>query len=151
MLCEVCGKHKAKLRVPEIGPGGVTDRLMCMGCGEPHTVQPMEGQAGKPGDVHLRLFLLPKEMAEGCTRCVRLVRWSLCRECRGEPSADCPRCRGFGQTRQKARVQVEIPPGVSPGKRPKILRLQGHGDVRRADGKRGDLLLHVAGAVELVV
>ena len=155
MLCQICGEREAKLRVPDIGPHGVVERLMCLSCGEPHTVQPMEGVDARDGDLHFRLFLLPKEMVNGCTRQVHLIRWAACKRCRRRRDADrddpCRKCGGRGTVRERVRLQVSVPPGLAPGKRTRRLRVRSEGSVRRDDGKRGDVYLHVSRATELVV
>ena len=152
MKCEVCGIRKAALRIHSVGEDGVAERSMCFQCGEPYTVQPMEMLDAEDGDVHFRIYLLPKEMFEGCERSVPLFRWTACQECGGPANAErshsCSRCKGLGMVSDRVSLRVKIPAHVAASK---VLRVQGHGNVRRADLKRGDVYLHVAGVLELVV
>ena len=152
MQCHVCGDIKARLLVPCIGPDGVSERAMCLKCGEPHTVQPMEGVKSKDGDVHLRLFLTPEEMADGCTRHVRLIRRSACPECFGVVGDEaCAKCAGRGSVVERVGLDVKVPSGVTPQRKRKRLRIRGEGSLRPRDGKRGDVYLHVAWTGELAV
>lgn len=152
MQCEACGARKAKLRVQQIDEEGLVDKSLCLDCGMSYTVQPMEMVDAGRGDLHFRVFLLPKEMAEDCERRVPLVRWAQCTECKGEAATSewrrCDRCQGAGVVSEKVGVRVTIPPRVAPKK---LLRVRAQGNVRVTDMKRGDLYLHVSGALELVV
>lgn len=152
MRCEACGTSKAKLCVHQIDDEGVTDKSLCLECGMPYTVQPMEVVDAADGDIHFRVFLLPKEMSAGCERRVPLVRWAPCGACGGEAAKAawrrCDRCKGAGVVSERVKVRVTIPPRVAPKK---LLRVRRQGNVRKADMKRGDLYLHVSGALELVV
>ena len=152
LQCQVCGERKAKLRVHQIDEHGVAERFVCMECGHPFTVQPMETMDVADGDIHFRVFMLPKEMVEGCERYLLLVRWALCGECSGD-GADrdgrrCKRCKGRGTLRERVTLRASIPAGVSPKK---LLRLAGEGSARKRDKRRGTVWLHVCGAVEAVV
>ena len=150
--CQVCGERKAQLCVHQIDEHGVADQFVCMECGHPFTVQPMEMLDVADGDIHFRVFMLPKEMAEGCERYVPLTRWSLCGECSGDGTdrngRHCKRCKGRGRLRERVKFRASIPAGVSPRK---LLRLEGEGSARKRDKKPGNVWLHVSGALELVV
>jgi len=155
LLCQVCGERSARLRVSEIGPDGVAERLLCLDCGESHTIQPMECLDAKDGDLHFRLFLLPEEMSDGCTRRLEFDRWVQCPKCEGEPkgksSRDCRACRGRGRLVEHVTLDIQVPAGMTPGERPKILRLRGMGDLRRSEDQRGSVLLHVNPALDLAL
>jgi len=129
----------------------VADRFVCMECGHPFTVQPMERMDVADGDIHFRVFMLPKEMAEGCERYLPLTRWGLCGECGGDGTdsdGPCKCCKDRGMVREAVLFRASIPAGVSPKK---LLRLRGKGSARKRDKKRGNVWLHVSGAVEVVV
>ena len=53
--------------------------------------------------------------------------------------------------RNNVALRVTIPPGLAARKRVQRLRVRAVGHARRDDGKLGDLYLHVASAVQLVV
>ncbi len=148
MLCENCGQRRARLRVPQIGPDGVGERLLCLSCGEAYTVEPMEKTDAREGDIHLRLLLMPEELVTGAERRLTFTRWSLCPDCGGDGDAACPRCEGAGRVSETVAIQIKAPAGLGLTDRPKILRLRGQGDARLGDGRRGHVLLHVAGAFE---
>jgi len=62
-----------------------------------------------------------------------------CPDCRGtgrQGRRACTRCAGTGQTEERERLTVKIPPGVSDGAR---VRVKGKGGAPRGGGRPGDL------------
>ena len=59
------GIHQpAAFRVLCVDSAGVAEKSLCRACAEPHTVQRMENQRGKPGDLHFKVFLLGDELVK---------------------------------------------------------------------------------------
>lgn len=69
---------------------------------------------------------------------------STCSACGGSGEAvefPCGTCRGTGQSNQKKKISVSIPPGVETGTR---LRVQGEGEPGYKDGGNGDLYVEIS-------
>ena len=150
MECQTCGACPARVRVNQVDENGVAVLDLCIACGKPFTVQPLERVDHREGEQHFRVLLLPEEMDEGCERHLPVTRGASCPDCEADPEAmqSCSTCRGRGSVAEQVTVRVTIPPGVSASK---LLRVRGKGDVRLCDGKRGDLYLHVATAAQVAV
>ncbi len=66
-----------------------------------------------------------------------------CPNCHGAGqviTSPCTNCHGAGRTKEKQRVQVNIPPGVDNGMR---LKMSGHGDAGEGGGPPGDLYIYI--------
>lgn len=74
---------------------------------------------------------------------MRLVSSQSCPKCGGDGTLitnPCKDCRGRGLVSNKAKLEVNIPPGVDTGSR---LRLRGEGDAGPRGGRSGDLYVVV--------
>jgi len=66
-----------------------------------------------------------------------------CPKCRGEGKAiknECNECDGTGLTREKKKIDIKIPPGISDDMR---LRVEGEGDAAPKGGVSGDLYVFI--------
>jgi len=67
-----------------------------------------------------------------------------CPKCLGKgviPGSPCRRCRGSGRVKEKKKVRVKIPAGISDGGR---IRLRGMGNPGSNGGQSGDLIITVS-------
>ena len=143
MLCEVCGKRPAHRTAVHVSAEGVAERSVCDVCSG-QSIEPIESAHTRSCDLHFRLFLTDLEMAEGVLKRIRVLRHKPCPGCEDWDEVErigCPLCGGTSMVPQAVRLTVRVPPGVRSGI---ALRLEGKGDYDSAEGRRGDILLHVA-------
>lgn len=96
------------------------------------------------GDVEFAVEVTLQEAASGVTREVSLSIADTCTSCRGMGSmrrgridigATCPQCRGTGHTNRIQKIRLNVPAGVSDGKRVRYTGKGAHGP----NGRKGNL------------
>ncbi len=73
----------------------------------------------------------------------QMVRAIVCDVCEGEgrvPREPCKVCRGRGRKVERARVSVDVPPGIANGQR---IRIAGRGHAGERGGPAGDLYVQI--------
>jgi len=114
-----------KIMVPREGRCG-----RCAGSGEAKGAQrqtcPTCGGSGRTQQNHGGM-----QFAMGCPRCQGAGNL---------PGPSCDSCRGTGRERKSERVQVRVPPGITPGGQ---VRVQGKGNAGVQGGPAGDLFLKI--------
>lgn len=68
---------------------------------------------------------------------------STCQACEGRgqiPEERCVACKGHGVVREEVRVNIQVPPGVSPGD---TLQVPGQGEAAPHGGRAGDLYVNL--------
>jgi molecular chaperone DnaJ len=112
----------------------VATNITCSSCDGSGASSPSKvktcNQCGGAGQVHqTRGFF---SMTTACPAC----------HGKGKTISDpCNNCRGLGRTREKQRVQINVPAGVDNGMR---LRLAGYGDAGEGGGPPGDLYVYIS-------
>jgi len=74
----------------------------------------------------------------------RVQQSRTCRRCSGKGeiySESCPECGGEGRTRQRTRLEVDVPAGILDGQ---TLRMDGEGAPAPGGGRDGDILIEVS-------
>lgn len=101
-------------------------------------------EAAGGGDVEFAVEISLQEAATGITREISLTLADTCSACRGmggtrrgriDIGSSCPQCRGTGHTNRSQKMRLNVPAGVSDGKR---IRYSGKG-AQGPGGRKGDL------------
>ncbi|KQC12562.1 MAG: hypothetical protein APR63_10735 [Desulfuromonas sp. SDB] len=74
----------------------------------------------------------------------RMISTTTCSKCGGSGEIiknPCSQCKGEGLIREKAKVEIKLPPGVIPEAGSYVLRQQGHAG--KHGGPRGDLIVNI--------
>ncbi len=72
-----------------------------------------------------------------------MAQEQICSDCQGDgkvPEKQCAECSGQGRRKQPAKIQIDVPAGISSGQ---VIRLREQGHVGRRGAPAGDLLVSV--------